>query len=92
MIIDWTISLGSMIQIFSMVILVVAGYYALKSQLAIFQQTLHTHAVALDAHTARLTKIDEQVIGIIGDLQRLIGRSEIFFRRQPGGVWGDDEP
>lgn len=85
---DWTISAGVVIQVITMVVLAVAAYHAIKGQLAIFNNTLSAHAKSLEDHSQKLITVDERIIKIVADLQRLIGRSEVLIDRhrvQNGG-------
>ena len=88
---DWTITAGTIIQVATMVILAIAAYHAIKGQLAIFNNTLSTHAKSLEEHSQKLITVDERIIKIVADLQRLIGRSEVLIDRHRVQNRGGDD-
>lgn len=74
---DWTITLGGVLQILTMVLLAVAVFNALAARITIFENTLKNHADSLKAHADRLDRHEARIIELIGTLQRVIGRSEL---------------
>lgn len=98
--IDWTISIGVLLNLAGFVGIAIAGYYAIKVRMGLFEQSLHAiderfeeglrqHAAALERHADRFSSIDGEILRIVSDLSKLIGRSEVFFRERGGGVRGD---
>ena len=74
---DGTITLGAIIQIVSMVLLAIAGFNALSARLGNFETTIKDHADTLDKLDGRLTAVGDRYTALAGQLQRLIGRSEV---------------
>lgn len=78
---DATITLGTLIQVGSMGLLAVAVFNAVSARLTIFENILKTHSDFIKDHADRFDAYDERLLTIVGDLQRLIGRSEIHRQR-----------
>lgn len=77
---DPTITLGTALAALS----IIAGTWAAASRLyslidkrlAILESTLRDHAVALQAHAARMEKGEDMSGRLAGEMQRVIGRLE----------------
>ena len=78
MIFDGTITLGTILEISTMISAFVVAWMKLSTKLTAFAVNLNHHAEAIEKHTTRLDAIDGRLIAVIADLQRLIGRSEVF--------------
>lgn len=75
---DGTITLGTIIEIAVMVVGIITAWVKLERKLTSFAVNLEHHASAIEKHTIRLDDVDKKLLSIIGDLQRLIGRSEVM--------------
>ena len=53
-------------------------YHLLDKRLASMEQHLTDHADTLGEHGRRLGKYEEALFKMVGDLQRVIGRVEVF--------------
>lgn len=73
---DWTVTLGNVLQLVTMIGLAIAGYYAISARMAVFESMLAGHADTLKQHAQRLDLYEARIVEVIGDLQRLIGRME----------------
>lgn len=81
---DGTVTLGTMIEIASIIVIALSGWSAFKARIAVFEETLNTHAKALLVHGERLDRHEDKLITIVGDLQRVIGHmeSDRLYRRR----------
>ena len=70
---DYTITIGTIIQTGVIIFALIAGWNALKAQLKIFEHTLDAHSTSLINHVKRMDKYEERSIELVGHVQRLIG-------------------
>lgn len=70
---DATITLGSIVQIATVLIAAVVFFNALSARLSVFENRLNDHASDLQKH-------ERQIYSLLSSLQRLIGRSEVALR------------
>lgn len=84
--VDWTLNISNVLAYIG-----AAGAmgYALLRRLDKFESTLHHHAKTLAEHSEKIGTHEEKfdhaldrISDLAGQLQRLIGRSEIFFERR----------
>jgi hypothetical protein len=79
---DWTVTLGTVLAAVS----ITAGTWAsvsrlyslLDKRLSLFEATMTYHAAMLTRHDVRMEKLDDAVVGLAGELQRVLGRLEQF--------------
>lgn len=81
---DWTLTFGTVLQIVSMVLLAVAVFNAVSARLSIFENTLKDHAASLARHADRLDRYDSLLLKVVGDLQRVVGQSDILRTERRG--------
>lgn len=70
---DWTISIGVMIQTITLIIAIIAGWNAFNSKLILLENIVSNHTKSLIEHSKRIDKYEERTIELVGDIQRLIG-------------------
>ena len=73
---DGTITLGSLLQMITMVGLVFAAWSAIRVRLEAFGKILEMHAKSLEAHAQRLDRHEDRILDLVGELQRVVGRTE----------------
>jgi len=81
--IDWTLSLSNLLGYVAG--LVAVGwqlYHAIDKRVAVFEEIVNHHTTTLEAHADRMDKHEDRLLTLLGQLQRLIGRSEIELSRR----------
>lgn len=73
---DWTINIGTVLQILSMCGCVVVVVVSVSNRLKAFETTLKQHGDALQKHDTTLSVYETRILDIVSNLQRLIGRME----------------
>lgn len=79
---DWSITLGAVLQIVTMVASVFALALALKARLDSLEDVLKTHAAALEKHDNVLTLYESRFFTMVADVQKLIGKFEVLASRE----------
>lgn len=82
---DPTISMGTVIQIAAMIALGIAGWYAFKAKIEVFENTLREHAKSMTGHASRLDTHETRILELVGNVQRLIGF------QQANQIWNGHE-
>ena len=72
-----TITLGTIIQLITMVVLVVAFATSLKGKLDSIKEILEMHNNALQKHDAMLAVYETRIFTMVADIQKLIGKFEM---------------
>ena len=75
---DWTITLGTIIQLVTMIPLAIGFFIALMSRLNSVQAMLKTHTEALSKHDSILQIYEGRIFTMVADIQKLIGKFEIL--------------
>lgn len=94
---DGTITLGTVLTIVTIICTISTAYIAfvrrIEIQVAVFATVLETHRVRLDGHDKKFDKVDERIGAVeedtttlVGDVQRLVGRSEVELLDRRAGV------
>jgi len=82
MIFDWTINVGNVIAIVSLIVSLWGGalmaYHRIDKRLERFELKLVYHADTIGAHTTRFITNENRLIELAGDMQRVIGRIEMM--------------
>ena len=79
---DWTLTLGAVIQIATIIVATAAVINAVTNRIELLRATLQTHADALKKHDTALSLYESRVFELVSDLQRLIGRFEVLEHQQ----------
>lgn len=86
---DWTISLGQIVQAVSFVLAIILSiqrvYHLLDKRIALIVEEVKQHGATLSDHNGRMTKYEEMLFKVVGDLQRLVGRAEVQLAERSGG-------
>lgn len=75
------ISLGTILQIISSIVIATAAIVSLKGRLDVFAAMLRAHADSLQRHADRLDKHEERILDLVSGLQRLMGQAGLKVRR-----------
>ena len=78
---DWTVTLGTLLQIVAMVSLVIVGWSKLNTRLELLVSELRHQADTLKDHKVKLGAIDGRIYAMGVDLARLTGQAEGQKRR-----------
>jgi uncharacterized coiled-coil protein SlyX len=84
---DMTITLGNIVAALSFLFGIWAAmlrlsadktrlYVAMDQRLAVFESVLSAHAGTLTTHSARMEKLEDQLVRLVGDIQRIAGHIE----------------
>ena len=74
--VDWTIDLGQILTMVSLVVLVIGAHFSLKVRVESLER-------ALTVFGERLTKHEDKMMSLVGQVQRLIGAQEEARRANP---------
>jgi len=75
-VVDWTIDLGQILTMVSLVVLVIGAHFSLKVRVESLER-------ALTVFGERLTKHEDKMMSLVGQVQRLIGAQEEARRANP---------
>ncbi len=73
---DWTVNIGTVVQMLVLGGAILAGFASVKNELQSTKAVLRSHAQALEKHDAILGIYETRLFELVGGLQRLLGRIE----------------
>lgn len=90
---NWEINIGQVLSVVIFLLGVWGGairlYHLLDKRMDRFELTLGEHARTLVEHSGRMTNYERDMVDVVGDLQRTIGRVETAL--QPSR-WNNRDP
>lgn len=85
---SWEINLGQIIQAVMLLFgawgAVLRIYHMLDKRMDKFEGNIAHHATTLGDHASRMSRYENQITTLVGDMQRIIGRMEILSPRWTG--------
>lgn len=53
-------------------------YYLLDKRMALFEMNLNANSASITQQATRMANYEGQIVGLVGDMQRVIGRLEVL--------------
>lgn len=78
--IEWTITIGTLIQTAVIVIAIIFGWSALVNRLAILEKDLKEHKEDLMSHGERMDIYENDLRTLVGSMQKMIGEFGMYIR------------
>ena len=73
---DWSLHIGDVIQVLAILGTAMWAYHGIAVKLALLAQIIEEHSDTLREHGQRLTRYEESLFKLVGDLQRMVGHLE----------------
>jgi hypothetical protein len=78
--IDYTISIGTILQTITLILALIAGWNALKNRVTIFEEILKRHAEQLIDNSKKMAQYENDLRELVGNFQRLVGEFGMFVK------------
>lgn len=74
---DFTVTFGNLIELAGIVLALVSLYYAAVGRVRELELILKQHAKDLTAHSQRMERFDENLIEVVSQVHRILGRMDV---------------
>lgn len=73
---DWSLNVGTILTILTLIVTAFSVVQAVKNRLQLFEAALQSHSESLKKHDMLFGTYETRIFDLVGSLQRLIGRFE----------------
>lgn len=74
---DFTVTFGNLLELGGIVAVLISLYYAAVGRVRELEIILKQHAHDLTAHSNRMERFDENLIEVVSQVQRILGRMDV---------------